>query len=145
MSEFEELSLVVLHHHERFDGHGYPHGLSGEQIPLLSRIVSVADSYSAMVSDRPYHAKKTPGEAIAELERQRASVRSRRRRCLHRRSAQGQPRIPYLRARRLPPAVPEGPLPARQGLRKQHAVYVISFLAEEKGVGWLLHERNHSG
>ncbi|NLE74410.1 MAG: HD-GYP domain-containing protein [Actinobacteria bacterium] len=70
MTEFEELSKVVLHHHERFDGTGYPEELSGEEIPLLSRVVSVADSYSAMVSDRPYHAKKTPEEAVAELERQ---------------------------------------------------------------------------
>ena len=70
MTEFEELSRVVLYHHERFDGHGYPEGLSGEDIPLLSRVVSVADSYSAMVSDRPYHTKKAPEEAMAELERQ---------------------------------------------------------------------------
>lgn len=71
MSEFEELALVVLHHHERFDGHGYPDGLAAAAIPLLSRIVTVADSYSAMVSDRPYHRRKTPEDAMAELERQK--------------------------------------------------------------------------
>jgi putative nucleotidyltransferase with HDIG domain len=45
---------VVLHHHEAWDGSGYPHGLDGEKIPYLARIVAVADSYDAMASDRPY-------------------------------------------------------------------------------------------
>lgn len=72
MSEFEELSSIVLHHHEWFDGRGYPDGLTGEEIPLLSRIVSVADSYSAMVSERPYRSRRTPEEAIRELERCKA-------------------------------------------------------------------------
>lgn len=45
---------VVLHHHEQWDGKGYPHGLAGESIPLLARIVAVADSFDAMSSDRPY-------------------------------------------------------------------------------------------
>ncbi|HVX13735.1 MAG TPA: HD-GYP domain-containing protein [Pirellulales bacterium] len=45
---------VVLHHHESWDGSGYPHGLAGEDIPYLARIVAVADSYDAMASDRPY-------------------------------------------------------------------------------------------
>jgi HD-GYP domain-containing protein (c-di-GMP phosphodiesterase class II) len=44
----------VRHHHERVDGLGYPDGLSGEEIPLLSRIIAVADAYNAMTSDRPY-------------------------------------------------------------------------------------------
>lgn len=70
MSEFEEIGLIVLHHHERFDGGGYPHGLSSDEIPLISRIVSVADSYSAMVSDRPYRGKMSPEEAKAELANQ---------------------------------------------------------------------------
>lgn len=47
---------VVLHHHESWDGKGYPHGLEGEQIPYLARIVAVADAYDAMASDRPYRA-----------------------------------------------------------------------------------------
>lgn len=47
---------VVLHHHEAWDGSGYPHGLAGEQIPYLARIAAVADSYDAMASDRPYRA-----------------------------------------------------------------------------------------
>lgn len=47
---------VVLHHHESWDGKGYPHGLAAEQIPFLARIVAVADAYDAMASDRPYRA-----------------------------------------------------------------------------------------
>jgi putative nucleotidyltransferase with HDIG domain len=67
MNEFEELSLIVLYHHERYDGTGYPEGIQGDRIPTLSRIVSVADCYSAMISDRPYRERRPPGVAIAEL------------------------------------------------------------------------------
>lgn len=49
-----ELATIVRHHHERIDGRGYPDGLSGDDIPLISRILAVADSYNAMTSDRPY-------------------------------------------------------------------------------------------
>jgi HD-GYP domain-containing protein (c-di-GMP phosphodiesterase class II) len=59
----------ILHHHERFDGAGYPAGLSGEQIPLEARIVGVADAFSAMTSDRPYRTRMTHEQAFAELER----------------------------------------------------------------------------
>ncbi len=52
---------VVLHHHERFDGTGYPYGLKGEHIPLAARVVAVADSFDAMTTDRPYR----PGMAVA--------------------------------------------------------------------------------
>jgi putative nucleotidyltransferase with HDIG domain len=51
---YAEIASVVRHHHERVDGQGYPDGLSGTQIPLLSRIIAVADAYNAMTSDRPY-------------------------------------------------------------------------------------------
>ncbi|MDQ3880964.1 MAG: diguanylate cyclase [Chloroflexota bacterium] len=60
---------IVLHHHERYNGHGYPHGLKGREIPLGARVVAVADAYHAMVHDRPYQAAKTHAEALAELER----------------------------------------------------------------------------
>ena len=50
----EEIAQVVRHHHERVDGNGYPDGLDDEDIPLLSRIIAVADAYNAMTSDRPY-------------------------------------------------------------------------------------------
>ena len=51
---YAEIASIVRHHHERVDGHGYPDGISGEEIPMLSRIVAVADAYNAMTSDRPY-------------------------------------------------------------------------------------------
>ncbi len=51
---YAEIATVVRHHHERIDGQGYPDGLHGEDIPMLSRIISVADAYNAMTSDRPY-------------------------------------------------------------------------------------------
>jgi putative nucleotidyltransferase with HDIG domain len=51
---YAEIAEVVRHHHERVDGKGYPDGLSGDEIPLLARIISVADAYNAMTSDRPY-------------------------------------------------------------------------------------------
>jgi HD-GYP domain-containing protein (c-di-GMP phosphodiesterase class II)/uncharacterized membrane protein len=53
---YELIATVVRHHHERMDGHGYPDGLMGEEIPLLSRIIAVADAYNAMTSGRPYRA-----------------------------------------------------------------------------------------
>jgi diguanylate cyclase (GGDEF)-like protein/putative nucleotidyltransferase with HDIG domain len=59
----------VLHHHERWDGSGYPDGLPGAQIPLGARIIFVADAYDAMTSERVYRRRVAPSEAIAELER----------------------------------------------------------------------------
>jgi len=61
------IAPIVRHHHERWDGLGYPAGLRGEEIPLLARILTVADSFEAMVSSRPYRVACTPEEAIAEL------------------------------------------------------------------------------
>lgn len=58
---------AVLHHHEHFDGTGYPDGLSGERIPLLSRLILVADAYDAMTSPRPFREALTHEEAIALL------------------------------------------------------------------------------
>jgi putative nucleotidyltransferase with HDIG domain len=51
---YSEIASIVRHHHERIDGEGYPDALGGEEIPLLSRIIAVADAYNAMTSDRPY-------------------------------------------------------------------------------------------
>jgi putative nucleotidyltransferase with HDIG domain len=65
--EYNRLSAGVLHHHERYDGKGYPNKLVGENIPLESRIISVADAYDAMTSERSYKDKLTKEEAIAEL------------------------------------------------------------------------------
>lgn len=61
------LTEIVGSHHERFDGLGYPLGLSGEDIPRLARAVSVCDAYSAMVHDRPYRKGLSTDEAVAEL------------------------------------------------------------------------------
>lgn len=60
---------AVLHHHERYDGKGYPHGLSGEAIPIEARIVTVVDAYDAMVSTRPYRRALGVDVAVEELER----------------------------------------------------------------------------
>jgi putative nucleotidyltransferase with HDIG domain len=54
VEDYADIARIVRHHHERVDGQGYPDGLAGEDIPLLSRIIAVADAYNAMTSDRPY-------------------------------------------------------------------------------------------
>lgn len=54
VDDYAEIAAVVRHHHERVDGNGYPDRLCGEEIPLLARIIAVADAYNAMTSDRPY-------------------------------------------------------------------------------------------
>jgi HD-GYP domain-containing protein (c-di-GMP phosphodiesterase class II) len=54
VEDYAEIAMVVRHHHERWDGQGYPDGTAGLDIPLISRIISVADAYNAMTSDRPY-------------------------------------------------------------------------------------------
>lgn len=62
-------SNVVLYHHERYDGGGYPASLKGEEIPLESRIIGVADAYDAMITDRPFRLAKSPHEAVEEITR----------------------------------------------------------------------------
>ncbi len=59
----------VLHHHERYDGTGYPSGMSGEEIPLAARIIAVADAFSAMIAPRPYRAQISAEDACAEIQR----------------------------------------------------------------------------
>jgi HD-GYP domain-containing protein (c-di-GMP phosphodiesterase class II) len=54
VDDYGLIAAVVRHHHERYDGLGYPDNLAGDEIPLLARIIAVADSYNAMTSDRPY-------------------------------------------------------------------------------------------
>jgi putative nucleotidyltransferase with HDIG domain len=54
VDDYGPIAKIVRHHHERIDGQGYPDGLFGDEIPLISRIISVADAYNAMTSDRPY-------------------------------------------------------------------------------------------
>jgi len=67
-TSLREAVPIVLHHHERFNGSGYPHGLSGREIPLGARIVAVADAYHAIVHERPYSPAQTHEAALAELE-----------------------------------------------------------------------------
>ncbi len=64
---FQQAALLVLHQHERVDGSGYPNKLRGEEIPLGSRIITVADSFDALTTDRPYHRAFSHVEALAEL------------------------------------------------------------------------------
>jgi HD-GYP domain-containing protein (c-di-GMP phosphodiesterase class II) len=67
LPECEPVARIVRHHHERYDGGGYPDGLRGERIPLGSRIVAVCDAFGAMVSNRPYRRALEPDEALDEL------------------------------------------------------------------------------
>jgi len=63
------IALIVRHHHERYDGRGYPDGLIGEEIPLEARIVAVAESFEDMLSELPYKSARTFEDALAELRR----------------------------------------------------------------------------
>jgi diguanylate cyclase (GGDEF)-like protein len=69
VAALQDAAAAVRHHHERFDGGGYPDGLAGKEIPIEARIVCAADAYSAMTTDRPYSAARPPEEAAAELRR----------------------------------------------------------------------------
>jgi HD-GYP domain-containing protein (c-di-GMP phosphodiesterase class II) len=71
LKQLDDVLPVVLHHHEQWDGKGYPHGLAGESIPLMARIVAVADSFDAMTSDRPYR-KGMPDERLDAIMREGA-------------------------------------------------------------------------
>jgi len=70
IDDLQEIIRLIKHHHERWDGTGYPDKLKGEAIPLGSRILAVADSYDAMLSSRPYRRPMTSREAIQEIETQ---------------------------------------------------------------------------
>ncbi len=67
--EYSDLAIHALHHHERWDGKGYPSGLKGKDIPLFSRIICVVDAYEAMTADRPYRKKLSEEYAISEIKR----------------------------------------------------------------------------
>lgn len=67
--ELKHIAEYILCHHERWDGKGYPQGLAGEAIPLISRIISIADSFDAMIDNRPYKKALTKDEALAEIEK----------------------------------------------------------------------------
>ncbi len=67
IKELEDAILGVKYHHERYDGSGYPEGLKGKQIPLIASIISAADSFDAMTTDRPYRRRLSKEEAIKEI------------------------------------------------------------------------------
>jgi len=72
MEHIDQLQPVIpgiRYHHERYDGKGYPHGLTGESIPLMGRIVAVADTYDALTTARPYRGARTPEYACREIEK----------------------------------------------------------------------------
>lgn len=70
---YERERSIVLHHHERWDGRGYPGGLAGEDIPLLARIIAVADTFDAITNNRPYRNAQSVDVAIGEIEKNRNS------------------------------------------------------------------------
>ncbi len=67
MDEFSDIAEYILYHHEKWDGSGYPEGISNTKIPLLSRIISIVDAYDVMTSGRPYKAPMSQDEAIDEI------------------------------------------------------------------------------
>ena len=69
IKDLDEVILGVKYHHERYDGSGYPEGLKGDQIPFNAAIISVADAFDAMTTDRPYRSAFSRDEAVVELER----------------------------------------------------------------------------
>jgi len=69
IKELEDALLGVKYHHERYDGSGYPEGLKGEQIPLIASIISVADTFDAMTTNRPYRRALAKEEAVEEIKR----------------------------------------------------------------------------
>jgi diguanylate cyclase (GGDEF)-like protein/putative nucleotidyltransferase with HDIG domain len=69
VGHLDELVPLVLHHHERLDGKGYPAGLKGAEIPIAARVIAVADAYEAMTSERIYHPARKQTDALLELER----------------------------------------------------------------------------
>ena len=66
--QLSDLLPGVRHHHERYDGKGYPDGLKGEEIPRVARFLAVADTYDAMTSNRPYRLGLDPAVALREIE-----------------------------------------------------------------------------
>jgi putative nucleotidyltransferase with HDIG domain len=66
---YEPIARAILHHHERIDGAGYPDGLSGNDIPWISRVISVADTYDVMTARDSYNRPRPVAEAVAELRR----------------------------------------------------------------------------
>jgi HD-GYP domain-containing protein (c-di-GMP phosphodiesterase class II) len=69
LPRLKHLAPIIIAHHERIDGRGYPHGIAGDEIPIESRVVAIADAFCAMTVPRPYCATLLPNDAITELQR----------------------------------------------------------------------------
>ena len=69
IKQLKDIIPGILHHHERYDGRGYPEGLKGDDIPVHARILCAADSYDAMTADRPYRPAQSKEYAVSELRR----------------------------------------------------------------------------
>jgi HD-GYP domain-containing protein (c-di-GMP phosphodiesterase class II) len=67
LPDCQSIARIVRHHHERYDGRGYPDGLEGDDIPLASRIIAACDAFGAMITDRPYRRALPPRHALDEL------------------------------------------------------------------------------
>ena len=67
--DIRPVDVWIRHHHEHWDGSGYPHGLAGEEIPFGSRVILVADAFDAITTDRSYRAATSAEEALKELQR----------------------------------------------------------------------------
>jgi HD-GYP domain-containing protein (c-di-GMP phosphodiesterase class II) len=77
LSDFEfsdEVKSAILHHHERYDGTGYPDGLKGEEIPFISRVLHVVDAFCAMTAERPYRPAKSRMDALEEIKKHVGSM-----------------------------------------------------------------------
>lgn len=74
VSELVPISNIILYHHENYDGSGYPEGIKAENIPILARIIRIADSYDAMTSNRIYKKNMTPNEALEEIKRYSGTI-----------------------------------------------------------------------
>jgi putative two-component system response regulator len=72
LASMRDVAPIILHHHERWDGSGYPHGLAGEAIPVLARVFQILDIYDALASVRPYKTAMTTGQIIAIFEEETA-------------------------------------------------------------------------
>jgi putative two-component system response regulator len=72
-SNFQDVSEIILAHQEHWDGSGYPNGLSGDDIPMIARIIAVADAFHAMTNSRPYRDALTEADAVAELKQNSGS------------------------------------------------------------------------
>jgi HD-GYP domain-containing protein (c-di-GMP phosphodiesterase class II) len=70
----EDIKKAILHHHERYDGKGYPEGLKGKEIPFISRVLSVVDSYCAMITEKPYRKAIAGIEALSEIKAGAGSI-----------------------------------------------------------------------